>query len=64
MNQHLLSVMKEPLLSVEELAAKLKIERSWIYDKTRRGEIPMLRVGKYCRFRLSEVLDWLDKKYK
>jgi len=51
-------------LTVSELADELKVPISWVYDKTRRkGEdaIPHLRVGKYCRFRLPEVVAWIEK---
>ena len=57
--------MTEQLLTVEELARELKAPPSWIYSRTRQSgpdAIPMIRVGKYCRFRLSEVLEWLHKR--
>ena len=53
---------REPLLDVEELGEELKVNKSWVYSKTREtgpGAIPRIKVGKYLRFRLSEVLDWL-----
>ena len=56
---------EEELLDVDELSARLKIKKSWIYAKTklRGGDnlIPCLRMGRYCRFRLSEVIAWLEK---
>jgi len=48
--------MSNELLTVEELAAKLKVPRSWIYDKTRRDALPIIRVGKYLRFDLDAVM--------
>ena len=57
--------MTEQLLTVEELAEELKTPQSWIYSRTRQtgpDTIPMIRVGKYCRFRLSDVLEWLHKR--
>ena len=53
-------------LTVSELADELKVPKSWVYDKTRRrGEntIPHLRVGKYCRFRLPEVVAWIERAH-
>lgn len=44
------------LLSVEELAAALKVPMSWVYEQSRLGNIPTHRVGKYIRFNLAEVL--------
>jgi len=49
------------LLTTDEIAEKLKMKKSWIYSKTRTGEIPHLKVGKYRRFILEDVLNWLKK---
>ncbi len=59
--------MEEKLLTVDELADHLKVKKSWIYSKTRQtgsDAIPRLPVGKYNRFRLSQVLPWLEKHQK
>ena len=48
------------LLTVAEVAAHLRVPRSWIYDRTRRGAIPARRVGKYVRFDLAEVTKWVE----
>lgn len=56
---------KEELLTVPELATALRVPDSWVYGETRKtgsGSIPRLRVGKYLRFNLQEVLDWLKEK--
>ncbi len=53
------------LLTLDELSQRLKVPRSWIYDKSRRkgpNTIPVVRVGKYCRFDLGAVMAWLQKK--
>jgi excisionase family DNA binding protein len=50
------------LLTVDDLANQLRVKPSWIYGETRKtgkGSIPRIRVGKYLRFRLEEVMDWL-----
>jgi len=55
----------EKLLTVSELGDKLSVARSWIYHRTRQkgsGRIPHIRAGKYCRFRLEDVLEWLEKQ--
>ena len=54
-------------LTVEELAGKLVVNQSWVYARTRRKgkeRIPHLKVGRYCRFRLPEVLAWLEEQQK
>ena len=50
---------KEPLLSVEELAAFLNVPKRWVYEKTRFNQIPVYRVGHYCRFKPSDIEQWL-----
>jgi excisionase family DNA binding protein len=46
----------EKLLTVKELAKALNLSgTSWIYQKSRVGEIPMIRLGKHIRFDLDEV---------
>ena len=54
------------LLTVEELAKDLRVEKSWVYACTRkkRDSIPHLRVGRYPRFELPKVLAWLEAKKK
>lgn len=57
--------MNDKLLTVAELAEELSTPPSWIYSRTRQtgpDAIPVIRVGKYCRFRLSDVLDWLERQ--
>lgn len=52
-------------LTVDELASELKVPISWIYSRTRETgaqAMPKLKVGKYCRFQLDEVLDWLKQQ--
>ena len=44
------------LLEPEELAAKLKVPVSWVYEQRRQGNIPTHRLGRYIRFDFEEVL--------
>ncbi len=55
----------ERLLTVEELAELLKVPATWIYSRTRArsvNQLPGLRLGKYWRFRESDVLEWLERQ--
>jgi excisionase family DNA binding protein len=45
------------LLTPEELADKLKLPLSWVYEQSRQGNIPTHRLGRYLRFELQEVLN-------
>ena len=51
----------ERLVNVKQLAGYLAVPESWVYGHTAAGDIPMVHVGRYVRFRLSEVLDWLHR---
>lgn len=53
------------LLTIEELASRLKVPKSWLYIRTRQsgpGAIPKIKVGKYLRFNPEAVSDWLTKQ--
>jgi excisionase family DNA binding protein len=44
------------LLTPEDLANRLKVPVSWVYEQSRQGKIPTHRLGRYIRFDLAEVL--------
>jgi len=46
----------DPLLTPEELAEKLKLPVSWVYEQSRLENIPNHKLGRYIRFDLAEVL--------
>lgn len=57
------------LLSLEEVADYLGVKKSWIYEKSsayKNGEdgIPSIRLGKYLRFELKKVTDWIESQNK
>jgi predicted DNA-binding transcriptional regulator AlpA len=54
----------DELLTIDELAAKTKMKRSFYYAPIRRkgpDAIPCLKVGKYIRYRMSDVMNWIEK---
>ena len=48
----------EPFLTNKEVAAILRIHPAVVDRMARRGEIPALKVGKYWRYRKSELAAW------
>jgi excisionase family DNA binding protein len=55
------------LMTVSEVAAFLKVPVSWVYERTRRRgieRIPHVKLGKYLRFSLPEIQEWLQKQYR
>lgn len=56
---------KSELLTLEEIAARLRVNQSWIYRQTKRrgpGSIPRMKIGKYLRFNEAEVMNWIQKQ--
>ena len=57
--------MAHRLVGVKEMAETLSVVPSWIYSRTRikgDGQIPHIRCGKYVRFEIDAVLNWLKRK--
>ena len=55
----------DELLTVEEVAALLKVPKSWVYGRTRaRGpeRIPFIKLGKYLRFQASGVRAFVTRQ--
>jgi excisionase family DNA binding protein len=49
------------LLTAEELAERWRVEKSWIYAKTRSGEIPKVPLpGRYYRYR-EDVIERFER---
>ena len=52
------------LITIKEMAEKLKVPKSWIYQRTRLGvkSIPHVKLGKYVRFDEDKVIDFFAQK--
>ena len=57
------------ILTPDELAERLKVAKSWVFEKTRRralvrdpDALPCIRMGKYLRFHWPDVCQWLARK--
>jgi len=49
----------EGLIEIGEAARYLAVKTSWLYEQVRLGRVPSYRVGKFRRFRVSELESWL-----
>ncbi len=49
-------------LTVNELAAFLRMSQQWVYQRVREDEIPHIRLGVTIRFRRAAIEEWLKKK--
>ena len=51
--------MSQNLLTVKDVADLLSVKKSYIYELSRKDRIPRIKIGKYVRFDLDEVLAWV-----
>ncbi len=51
----------DPLLTIDDVCALLKLEPQTIYQLTYRGRIPHFKIANRLRFRLSEIVEWIEK---
>ena len=54
----------EQLLTVAELSNLLKMKPSTIYHWTSAGFVPHVKVGRFIRFRASDVEAWLEQRQR
>lgn len=57
--------MIQDLLTIDEMAKTLKVPKSWLYSRTREtgpDAIPRIKVGKYIRFRIDDVMKWIEAR--
>lgn len=52
---------EDTIFDVEGLSAYLKVDKNWIYQRTRKHEIPFIKKGKYCLFRKSVIDAWMNQ---
>ena len=57
------------ILTPQQLAARLQVKTSWVYEQTRRRSggrnsdpLPHIKMGLYLRFDWRDVLAWLDRQ--
>lgn len=59
--------MQEELLTMEELAQRLKVSKDSVKRHCKKSDFPKINVGlsekkKKLRFRYSEVLEWFERR--
>lgn len=53
--------MKEPLVDVDAVAARLGVKRFTVYDLVREGKLPCVRIGRAIRFDEDVIEEWISK---
>jgi excisionase family DNA binding protein len=51
----------DTIFDVKELAAYLKVDTSWIYNRVHLVAIPYFKCGKYTRFKKSVIDKWIEQ---
>jgi excisionase family DNA binding protein len=51
---------EDPLFTVKTLAKYLGVSDQWVDERVHLCEIPFIKVGKFPRFRKSDIDRWLD----
>jgi excisionase family DNA binding protein len=54
--------MHQNLIGINEMAEKLSVPTSWIYQRTRTREIPHYKIGKYVLFDEELVWEWIKQQ--
>jgi len=49
----------ERLVTPDDVAEYLAVSPAWVQEQARSGDIPAIKLGRYWRFRMSEVEEWL-----
>jgi excisionase family DNA binding protein len=55
----------DDLMTIGDVAALLKVTKSWVYEHTRdgvEGRLPALKLGKYLRFHRNDLRAYVDAK--
>jgi excisionase family DNA binding protein len=53
------------ILTLKEVAERLKVSERWVYEKSRRrcqNPLPTIRIGRYLRFDWTSVSAWLRQQ--
>jgi predicted DNA-binding transcriptional regulator AlpA len=59
------SIDPSQILTLAELAQRLKVSERWVYEKCRRrcqNPLPCIRIGRYLRFDWVSVSAWLRQQ--
>lgn len=50
---------EQSLLTAEQVGAMLGMSAEWVWEASRRGEIPTVKLGRYRRYRPEAIQAWL-----
>jgi excisionase family DNA binding protein len=50
------------ILTLEDVAEYLRLSKNTVYNLSRNGKIPAIRVGNQWRFRMEDIDKWLESQ--
>lgn len=53
--------MTGSLLTAAQVAKRLGVPTSWVYEQSRAGRIPTVTLGRYRRYRREAIEAWLEE---
>jgi excisionase family DNA binding protein len=53
--------MSSMLLTAEQVGKLLGVPTSWVYEQSRRGVIPTVTLGRYRRYRVEAIEEWIER---
>ncbi len=62
MNSPIAHASASPLLTVQEVAERLSVPKSWVYAKAEDGELPSFKLGHYRRFSPEAIEVYLRRQ--
>lgn len=57
-----MKIQEDVLFTVKTLAKYLEVSNQWVYERVSLREIPFIKMGKFPRFKKSDIDQWLDKQ--
>jgi excisionase family DNA binding protein len=54
--------VSDRLLDAQEIAELLGVPVGWVRQATRDGRLPVVRLGRYCRYDHADVAAWVEKQ--
>jgi excisionase family DNA binding protein len=49
-------------MTAGEVAEMLGVPTTWVYEQSRRGRIPTVTLGRYRRYRVEAIAEWVEQQ--
>lgn len=56
------AAVQDQLLTADRVAERLAVPKSHVWRLARRGEIPVIRIGRLVRFDPDDLQLWIDRR--